>query len=224
MRTLTPPWTAPPVWTVPQDWPSARCFVICGGESIKEQVQQIAEIRRPMPGDPKWTHGTGGRIIAVKHGVLLRPDADVLFCAGERPADIMPPLLKAFRGADIVVRGRGHHVFPPESKRVLRTDRHERWSTDPTRVAGFDAGTSAINLAILRGAQEIILIGYDMTGGRWFTGPHYLPQPPESDFQRHMSPLPALAAHAQELGIRIVNCSPISRVTCFERQPLETFL
>jgi hypothetical protein len=25
-------------------------------------------------------------------------------------------------------------------------------------------------------------------------------------------------------GIRIVNCSPISAVTCFERQPLEAFL
>lgn len=204
-------WIAPPVWSVPREWPRARCFVLCGGESVLAQRHVIPRLH--------------GLMIAVKHGVLLRPDADVLFFAGERPAEIAPPLLTVFRGHYIVVRGRGHEVFPPESKRVLRPSTHERWCDDPTQVAGFDAGTSAINLAIHFGATEIVLIGYDMQGGRWFTGeiPHYLPQPPESDFQRHMAVLPALAADAKAKGIRIVNCSPTSRVTCFERQPLEAF-
>jgi hypothetical protein len=164
--------------------------------------------------------------VAVKHGVLLRPDADVLFFAGERPAEIAPPLLSAYKGPCVVVRGRGHQVFPETSKRVWRTATHEAWSKDPQEVAGFDAGTSAINLAILFGATEIIVLGYDMIGGRWFNGEvlHFLPNPPESDFQRHMSVLPALAADAKAKGVRIVNCSPISRVTAFEHQPLEAFL
>lgn len=212
MTTATAPWVAPPLWTVPREWPGERCFVICGGESVKTQRELIGQL--------------SCRIIAVKHGVLLRPDADVLFFAGERPAEIAPPCLTAFRGSYVVVRGRGHACFPESSKRVWRTTTHERWATDPTEVAGFDAGTSAINLAMHFGATEIVVVGYDMKGGRWFTGEvtHYLPQPPESDFQRHLAPLPALAQHAAALGIRIVNCSPTSRVTCFERQPLEAFL
>lgn len=212
MTATMAPWTAPPLWAAPRAWPGERCFVLCGGESVKTQRHLISRLP--------------GRVIAVKHGVMLRPEADVLFFAGERPAEISPPLLAAFRGAYVVVRGRGHECFPADSKRVWRTKTHERWATDPTEVAGFDAGTSAINLAMHFGATEIVLVGYDMQGGRWFTGevPHYLPQPPESDFHRHLAPLPALAAHAVELGVRIVNCSPTSRVTCFEQQPLEAFL
>jgi hypothetical protein len=210
MTTLT--WAAPALWSVPREWPGDRCLVICGGESVRQQKDLIAQ----------WS----GRVVAVKHGVLLRPDADVVFFAGERPAEIAPPCLQVFKGRYVVVRGRGHHVFPDSSKRVWRTDTHERWSDDPTKVAGYDAGTSAINLAMLFGASEVVVVGYDMHGGRWFTGEvkHYLPQPPESDFLRHMSVLPLLAADARDKGVRIVNCSPTSRVDAFERQPLEAML
>ena len=63
-------------------------------------------------------------------------------------------------------------------------------------------------------------------GARWFKGewPHPMPIIPDLHFRRHMGPLAALAADATVKGIRIVNCSPISRVTAFERQPLEVFL
>lgn len=212
MTTATTAWIAPPIWSVPRSWPGERCFVICGGESLRAQRELVPRLQ--------------GRFVAVKHGVLLRPDADVLFFAGERPAEIAPSLLSAYTGHCVVVRGKGHQVFPDTAKRVWRTPTHERWSDDPTCVAGFDAGTSAINLAMLFGATEIVVLGMDMIGGRWFNGeiPHYLTNPPESDFQRHMSVLPALAADAKAKGVRIVNCSPISRVTAFERQPLEAFL
>jgi hypothetical protein len=205
-------WTPPAIWSVPREWPGARCFVICGGESVRAQRHLISVLPKP--------------IIAVKHGVLLRPDADVVFFAGERPQEIAPPLLKAFRGTYAVVRGKGHPVFPDWVKRVSRPVTHDGLCDDPTMVCGFDAGTSAVNLAVHFGATEIVLLGYDMVGGRWFNGeiPHYLPQPPESMFQIHMAPLPAIAADAARKGIRIVNCSPISRVTCFERQPLEALL
>lgn len=208
----TATWVAPAVWSVPKVWAGERCFVICGGESVAAQRHLVPQLK--------------GRVIAVKHGVMLRPEADVLFFAGERPAEIAPPLLQQFRGEHIVVRGRGHEVFPDHSKRIGRTDTHDVWSDDPSRVAGFDAGTSAINLAILFGATEIVLLGYDMRGGRWFNGEvsHYLPNPPESDFQRHMSTLPSLARDAEAKGVRIINASPISRVTCFEYRPLQEFV
>lgn len=214
MMAVTTTWVAPPLWAVPRLWPGERCYVICGGESVKDQRQIIPRLNGP--------------VVAVKHGVLLRPDADILFFAGERPAEIAPPLLNVFTGdlERVVVRGRGHPVFPSKAKRIGRTETHEQWSADPEKVAGYDAGTSAINLAMLLGATEIVLLGMDMTGGRWFTGEveHYLPRPPESDFQRHMSVLPALAEDARRKGVRIVNCSPISLVTCFESKPLEAFL
>lgn len=212
MTAGTASWVAPPIWSVPREWAGDRCFVLCGGESLKAQRHLVPKLQ--------------GRIIAVKEGVYLRPDADVLFFAGEFPAQIAPPLLKRFAGTYMVVRGKGHPVFPEDVKRVGRTATHTHWSTDPTMVAGFDAGTSAINLAILFGATEIILLGYDMGGGRWFTGehPHPVPVIPLWRHRQHLVPLPSLAADARAKGIRIVNCSPISNAGLFPYQPLEAFL
>lgn len=205
-------WTPPPVWSVPPVWAGERAFVLCGGASLRDQRLLVPQLR--------------GRVIAVKEGVLLRPDADVLFFAGEKPEIIAPPLLAKYRGPLVVVRGKGHPVFPSSAKRVWRTMTHEKWSDDPEMVAGFDAGTSAINLAILFGAREIVVLGYDMCGGRWFAGEHKHPMPviPAIDFIRHLAPLPSLAADAAAKGIRIVNVSPITRATAFERRPLEEFL
>lgn len=206
-------WIPPPIWSVPRLWEGERCFVICGGASLKKHKALIPKLE--------------GRVIAVKEGVLLRPDADVAFFAGEHPEIIAPPLLKVFKGQYVVVRGRGHTVFPPTAKRIWRTGTHDRWSADPTKVAGLDAGTSAINLAILFGATEIVLLGYDMGGGRWFDAKkrgHPLPSIPQAHFDRHLAPLPALAEDARRKGIRILNASPTSRVKCFECCDLEDLI
>jgi len=208
-----PGWESPPVWSVPREWPGDRCFIIGGGESVRGQRELIPRLQ--------------GRVIVIKEGVLLRPDADVLFLGGEKTDQIALPLLPTFTGRHIVVRGKSDIELQPwPIKRVTRAKDHTRLCDLPTHVCGLDSGTSCINLAYHFGATEIILLGYDMTGGRWFTGewPHPMPVIPEEHFRRHMAPLQALAADARAKGLRIVNCSPISRVTAFERQPLEAFL
>lgn len=206
-------WEAPPVWSVPREWVGDRCFVICGGESIRQQRHLIPKLK--------------GRVIVIKEGVLLRPDADVLFLGGEKTDQIALPLIPKFRGTYMVVRGKSDiELSPFPIKRVTRSKDHTKLCDIPTHVCGYDSGTSAINLAYHFGASEIVLLGYDMRGGRWFTGewPHPMPHIPEEHFRRHMVPLESLAADAKAKGIRIVNCSPITRVTAFERQPLEKFL
>lgn len=211
----------PPTWHVPREWPDSRCFIICGGESIRDQRKLIPKLK--------------GRFIAIKEGVLVRPDADVLFLGGEKTADPWLPLIPKFSGKYIVVRGKFSEGLPDTVKLVTRPKDHTRLCELADHVCGFDSGTSAINLAYHFGATEIVLLGYDMQGGRWFTDAEYMamtgrqkPHPamhiPEQHHSRHRSPLPELAEDAKAKGIRIVNCSPISRVTAFETQPLEAFL
>ena len=203
-------WLPPPVWSVPREWPGERCFILCSGESIKAQAGTIAKLR--------------GRFIAVKHGVYLRPNADVLFLSGERTAEIAAPLIPMFTGKYIIVRGKSCPELPDTVKRVTRTKDHSTLSElrAPAHVGGYDSGTSAIHLASLFGATEIILCGFDMQGGHFCE--HPLQYPPEEHFRRHMLPLAALDQDAKAKGVRIVNCSPTSRVTAFERRPLESFL
>lgn len=202
----------PAPWQVPREWIGERCFILAGGDSIKAQ-------RKLIP-------GLKGHIIAIKEGVLLRPDAEVLFLGGEATDALVKDLIPKFRGRYMVARGKFPSTLPPACHRLTRTKIHTALCDTPGQVAGYDSGTSAINLAYQFGATEIVVLGMDMCGGRWFKDewPHPQMHIPEDHFRTHMGPLPAFAADAKRKGIRIVNCSPISRIDCFEKRPLEAFL
>lgn len=198
-------WTPPALWAVPREWVGERAYVIGGGSSVIPQRTLIPHLK--------------GRIIAIKQSVLLRPDADVMFIAGEQGWEICRPVFPQFRGTYIVTRGRGDARFPERTKRIGRNE-PDRLSHDPTMVTGRDAGTSAINIAYLFGATEIVLLGFDMTGGHWCRT-HPLPFPPKAHFERHLEVLPSIARDLAAAGVRVVNCSPSSVVDVFERGRLE---
>lgn len=194
------------LWSVPREW-SGRCFVLCTGESLKQQAHLVPKLR--------------GRIIAVKHAVLLRPDADVLLLAGGE-ADVADALIPRFKGQYIIVRGEKYAEKRQGVKYIGKSKEHDRLCDMPTHTAGRDTGTSAIDLAFHFGATEIIVLGMDMQGGHYCR--HNLQHPPEVHFREHMKVQPDIAADAKARGIRIVNVSPTSRVECFERGNLEAFL
>ncbi len=198
----------PTMWKVPHEWPGERCYILCSGESIAAQADLIQQAR--------------GRFIAVKHGVLLRPDADVLFLSGERNPEIGLSLIPKFRGRYIVARSRSNPAFPDTVKVMTRTKDHEHLCELPDHLCGYDSGTSAINLAYHFGATEIVLLGYDMRGKHFCK--HPLGHIPQEHFDRHMGPLAALAKDCTAKGVRVVNCSPISAVEAFERGRLEDWL
>lgn len=207
-ETPTAPWTLPPTWPVPREWDASEpCFILCSGESIGPQAETIRQLK--------------GRFIGVKHGMLLRPDADVFFFSGEGNAEVALSLIPRFRGTHMVVRVKYDPRFPESVKRVTRTKEHEALCELTDHVCGYDMGTSAINLAYHFGARTIVMLGYDMTGGHYCK--HPLQYPPQDHFRRHLGPLAALNADAKSKGVRLVNCSPISKVP-FEYQPLESFL
>jgi hypothetical protein len=199
-------------WKIPREWIGERCFILCNGESIRGQRHLIAQLK--------------GRIIAIKEAIRLRPDADVLFVAAERSVDIVPALLPLFKGTYVIARNKVPTTYPEYVKRICRTKDHSKLCDLPDHVCGYDTGTSAINIAAHFGSPEIILLGMDMNGDRWCNGEfeHPMPHIPHDHHRRHASVLPAIAEDARRRGIRIVNVSPITSLTCFEKQPLEAFL
>jgi hypothetical protein len=192
-------------WSVPREWPGERCFVLCGGKSL-----QIADVPRLR-----------GRVIAVKQSVKLRPTADVMFISGRDDATVCAPYFKIYRGPRIVCR----NIYPnlPAGTYCLRRTPGGAYSRDPRLLGGLDAGTSAINLAALFGATEIVVLGMDMTGGRWMKK-HHLPVIPQRHFDLHLANLATFAPELQADGVRVVNCSPISVVPFFEKRSLAEFL
>ncbi len=129
-----------------------------------------------------------------------------------------------------------HGLKPPNDKteiaaryglRVVAGEMKPGFSLDPTRIHyGQNSGFQAVNLAILWGADPIVLVGFDMRvveDKRHFFGSH----PPGlksggsyhvwvKHFERAKAMLPA--------GIRIINATPGSALGCFERLTLEEAL
>lgn len=90
---------------------------------------------------------------------------------------------------------------------------------------GSNSGFQAINLAILFGATDIVLVGFDMReveGNPYFFGKHPTRKQP-APYSRF---LPIFAQAAKELppSIRIINATSNSRLTCFPVKALDDAL
>lgn len=98
-------------------------------------------------------------------------------------------------------------------------------SLDPEYlVTGSNSGFQALNLAILAGAKEVILIGYDghtpkrSEPTHWF-GDHPKREP-DAVFPLYVKSFKAAAAAIKKAGVRVINCSPGSAINAFEKMEL----
>ena len=91
---------------------------------------------------------------------------------------------------------------------------------------GSNSGFQAVNLALLKGATTVVLVGFDMKGSHFF-GDH--PRMPRREphngkaFPRFLQHF-AKAAALLPPGIRIINATPCSAMTCFPMMSLEEAL
>ena len=91
-------------------------------------------------------------------------------------------------------------------------------SLDPTVIhTGRNSGYQAVNLAVLFGANKIILLGYDhrfpKNKAHWF-GDH--PDGVRSWYKRWMPGWEIAAKQLKRLDIKVVNCTPGSALRAFE--------
>jgi hypothetical protein len=79
------------------------------------------------------------------------------------------------------------------------------------------------------GARRVILIGFDMspdTPVHWY-GRNKWPMannPAEINFRRWRGAMGRAAAQLREMGVKVVNCSPLTALKCFPVVPLEEAL
>lgn len=192
-------------------WAGERCFILCGGPSLGAQRHLVPQLK--------------GRVVAIKQTVVMRPDADMMFVSGREDPVICAPFFPLYTGPRIVCRSR-YEGFPERVQFMRRTKVVDRLCTEPGVVAGLDAGTSCLNAVWQHGVAEIVLLGFDMSGGRWLNGEfeHPLPIPPQSHHDRHLKACAGVAQDLAALGVKVWNASPASAATFFEHRPLESFI
>lgn len=101
-----------------------------------------------------------------------------------------------------------------------------RLSEDPARIHfGGNSGFQLFNLAFLRGAARILLLGYDYTygtaGEAHFFGDHPAPlrNPPE-DMSAWVEAYENSESVVRRAGVSVINCSPTSTIPCFPKLSL----
>lgn len=110
--------------------------------------------------------------------------------------------------------------------RYIRSENKPGLSLDPGAIhQGQNGGYQAINLAVLFGARDIALLGYDMqhTGGRAHhhgDHPAGLNNPGKSILDGWRNRFPALAEDCRKAGVRVVNCTRETALDCFEKMSI----
>ena len=170
---------------VPQAWKGETVSVIGGGQSAPEA-------------QPK------GKVIAVNNAYLLF-DADLLYGCDYKWWNKYRP---KFDGLKVTQDARAAKEFgllrvPSENLPGL--------SLDPLRIhQGGNGGYQAINLAVLLGAAEVRLYGFEMHGGHWH-GEHVgLNNPEQGNFDRWVDSFRTIQS-----PVPIINCTPGSALDCF---------
>jgi hypothetical protein len=177
------------------------------------------------------TDNLPGRIVAVNEaGLSLRLDADVMYFSDRRFYDWNNDRLDLFKGRWIVTTQaitRGHEKMRTVKKAapIRRREPFPPLSNDPRRLAGWCSGGRAINLAYLLGASEIVLIGFDMHEKRG-ANYHNMHKGMHVEGRKEAKFMPAIEAMASGLadaGVKVINATPGSALTCFPIMSLEDY-
>jgi hypothetical protein len=194
---------------VPQLCPGGTVVCLAGGPSLTQA-------------DVDYCRGKA-TVIAINDAYKLAPWADVLYACDKRWWDWHKGA-GSFKGLKYALqrpalKWPGVHILQNTGPHGLELKRNAVRN-------GKNSGYQAINVAVHLGAKRIVLLGYDMhipQGGpsHWF-GEHPLGGPPPVRSFRGL--FRGLVKPLQELGIEVVNCSRVTELDAFPRQPLESVL
>lgn len=219
-------------------WAGLTAVVIgCGPSLTKEQVALVGELR--AAGEV--------RAVVVNDAYLLASWADVQYAADSHwhqwhQEGIAKPALKlsaeqvkerwaSFAGQKCTIQNSGANVTD-EAVHMLRNrsfpSHSMGLSLDPTAlVTGRNSGFQAMNLAVLAGAKQIVLLGFDgapaKDGREHFHGGHPRPTPVAA-YPLYRQAMSAAENALAEAGVEVVNCSPGSAIDSFPKKALEDVL
>lgn len=168
----------------------------------------------------------GRVLVAVNDAAVHVPFASALFSMDASWIRNRREMVDEFAGEKYLAVAPDFHFANGPVACYLKRDRQGRGlSTNPgvIHLGGGNSGYGALNLAVLKGATRIVLLGYDLTGPNqhWHSGYSWADAlSSDSLYQRWAEQFDLAATELRQRGVRVVNASPISRITAFRKVPL----
>lgn len=174
--------------------------------------------------DVEYCRGKG-KVYAVKEAALMAPWADVLYAADHDWWVNHKDRWQGFKGEKWTLENRAAEIFPELKTIKCRTE--WKWSTTPGVIAtGGNSGFQVINMAVLDGAQQVILLGYDYgydpanQHKHWWDNEH----PRESRCSNYVEWNKRLSAAAPLIQVPVINATRKTAITCFPRAKIQEIL
>ncbi|WP_246765270.1 hypothetical protein [Aminobacter sp. SR38] len=196
-------------------WRGETVVLVASGPSAKDVPLDLAK--------------GSARFIAINNSWQLAPWADVLYaCDGAwwKNANGCPE----FGGLKLTIDRRTTQEHDWGVRRVECSKGSDMLELRKINTIGWggNSGFGALNLAIQFGASKIILVGYDMTvsyGAHWHgEHPSHMNNPRPGNVERWRRAIDNAAKQIEPLGIKVINCSPISKLQNYPRMTFQEAL
>jgi hypothetical protein len=166
-----------------------------------------------------------GRVYVVKECGLAAPWADVLYAADTDWITDNKDRWEDFHGEKWTVSDRAAHLHPEWNYIAAKPEK--KFSITPGEIAtGGNSGFQIINLAVLQGAQRVVLLGFDYGYDPSRQNKHWWDEefPRKSRESNYASWNKRMVQAAPFIPVTIVNASRQSAITCFPRIDLKDAL
>lgn len=202
---MTPDW-----WP---SWEGETVVIVASGPSAKDAPIDLARSR--------------AKVIAINTSWQLAPWADILFACDLTWWDRAHGCPE-FRGLKLTIDKTAAKRFGLGYVHCQKPD--DRLFIEPKNTVGWggNSGFHCLNLAVQFGCSKIILVGYDMTirhGLHWHGAhPKGMNNPKSGNVERWRRAIDAAARVIEPLGIKVINCSPVSALQNYPKLTLEEAL
>lgn len=198
--------------TVPwwQDWRGECVAIIGAGPSAKQAPIDLLRDRI--------------HVIVINESRRLAPWADILYSCDYAWWSHHKGA-KDFAGLRLCHDHRASSEFGAHRVMIEKVGSNDVLVERPSYVgAGGNSGFQALNLAIQFGATGVMLVGIDCSldyGGHWHKNhPMPMSNPAATNVQRWQQAFEGAAPQIAALGVDVVNCSPISKLTSYPKMTI----
>lgn len=202
----------------PTLWKGETAVCIAGGASLTQK--QVDSIK-------------GFKVIAINNAYKLAPWADILYACDYQWWEWHNgcPEFKGWKITheqgkrwDKIQAGESVPKPPYEGLDIIVSSGNSGFSDTQDRIKhGGNSGYQALHIAMLLGADTILLLGYDMharTGKSHWFGEHPNGKQSDGRYANWLKEFPALKEAANSRGQNIINCTPGSALECFDSMGL----
>ncbi len=200
--------TKPPWWP---DWRDQPCVIVAGG--LSAQTVGIDQVRGKA------------RVVVINNSWELAPWADMLY-ASDYDWWFQHKKKLQFGGL-LVSQDQRSSIYPDIRLISCDVKKHREMLFDECGVVGYGSagsgGFQVLNLIAQIGCQPIILTGYDMdpNGPLHWHGKHKgLSNPSKLNFKKWREDIDGVAPVLAGFGIKVLNASPISKLTAYPKMTL----